>query len=303
VHLLPDADPTNGCIDFTRAIENLFARIKPDVVCYDLNPLPWLTLLSPFPVPEVFITNFFLTRQEQFTTLQDQSFQNHGSHWNQLRETKGMVPILSAKQLYERGRVLYADPLDIVTQVKLIIPDSYVIGPCSWEPELLLPEPIKKLTDILFVALGSTGPTDIPDSLIENIASVCQTTATIMLHAKKQITAANKDIYLYNLLPSTKVLAKTKATLTHGGTGTVYQALAMGVPVFTLPMHRNQEILGQILENKNLGILISSDDYFLELDVLASQWQELQKNCARVAANIAKVDAPVEAAKLIHAVI
>jgi UDP:flavonoid glycosyltransferase YjiC (YdhE family) len=248
----------------------------------------------------VFITNFFLTADFDFETLQDKQFAIHNRDWNELRERLNLQPLDSVKRLYERGRILYADPAGLVPLKKSRLKDSFVIGPCPWQPNIPLPTELHDKRSLLFVSLGSTGPDKLSNRLISSIAELCETSTTILLHSKVDSFQEIEADRCYKQLPNDKVLRRSKITLTHGGTGTVYQALTHGIPVLVLPAHDNQKILGQIIERQKLGLLFDSVDDVAKAQMLSTQFSHLAVNCREFSQNLIKHKPGFDGAKLIE---
>jgi UDP-N-acetylglucosamine:LPS N-acetylglucosamine transferase len=55
------------------------------------------------------------------------------------------------------------------------------------------------------------------------------------------------------------LLDRSALMVCQGGTGTAYAALEAGVPVVTIPSHRNHEILGRLIEQRGFGVCWSGE--------------------------------------------
>lgn len=241
---------------FADHFENLVKNVAPCLVCYDCSPTPWLVAAPETVVPEVYITNYFLTSIGDEGTVQDVQWETHRAWWEHLRKLYRLPDISSVRQFYEKDLVLLVDPPGFIP-CGVELPDNYrIVGPCFWEPDIPLPEELEKFHNILFVSMGSTAADSIPAHLIETIAGQLHPDAVIGVG---KVATEYKKIKNYPRLPNSKVLERSVFALTHGGTGTVYQALACGVPVACWPMHINHKILGRRVEKLGFGKYFDPD--------------------------------------------
>ena len=192
-------------------------------------------------------------------------------------------PLDSARQLYEKDLVLLADPPALIPPAARV-PDHYrIVGPCFWEPDIPLPHELESLHNILFVSMGSTAADMIPTRLIEVLAAQMRPDAVIGVG---KLSTDYKNMKCYSFLPNSKLLQRAVFAVTHGGTGSVYQALAHAVPVGCWPRHVNHRILGRRLEKLGFGIYIDPDQGAGSLEDTVVDAGVLAGNIRRSAADV-----------------
>jgi UDP:flavonoid glycosyltransferase YjiC (YdhE family) len=67
---------------------------------------------------------------------------------------------------------------------------------------------------------------------------------------------AAERLWTRKLLNPESVLRRAQITVCHGGSGTVYQSLAAGVPVLCLPGNPDQSFVAEAVVRRNLGVTI-----------------------------------------------
>lgn len=253
---------------FGSAIEDIFKTQKFDLIVYDGCPVRWFSTIRFPDCPCIYVTNIFLTGLLTSETLQYDWFQRGaGKFINRIRLKKGMSPITSVFDLYDADQVLLSDP-EFMAEDMTALPDNFTIcGPISWSSKGDIPEALSNLTDSLVISMGSTGKQEISAALIDKLMSVakCKESVYIGGQARKMKNAGLCD-YSFDWAPLAEILPKASLVLTQGGSGSTYQALAHKTPVVILPTHKNQALLGKILEDKGLAICINTNDNLEKID-------------------------------------
>ena len=286
-------------IEFATALANCIEVLSPRAVCYDLSSL-WLFQLPPLSVPEIYITNAFLTRLGKHKTPQDIRFTQNGTHWNAQREKRGLSPLSDNRELYEKDLVLLADPPELLAD--RVLPDHYrVIGPCSWNPPIPLPDEVRPLRNILYVSTGSSGDREIPEAFVRSLADELDCTHIVSLKGKGNPT--NLTAYSYARLPSDAVLNRARFVLTHGGTGSTYQALERGVPVGCWPRLPNHQVFSQWIEQLGIAIIFQPDSWKAKLSGMGNTLPKLTARARKLAQSLADLDSGIEASKHIEALL
>ena len=281
-------------VSFSNALTHCMERLLPSAICYDLSPLPWLAQLARFPVPEVYITNAFLTRLGQDRTFQDAMFAKHATRWNRLRAQRGIPPLTDGRALYERDLVLLADPPDLLAGRAL--PAHYrVIGPCSWNPPTALPDEIHPMQHILYISMGSTGRRTLPEALVHRLAEELACPHIVAVEGEE--TLKRLTDYSYARLPGSAVLERAGFALTQGGTGSVYQALEKGVPVGCWPHDHNHQVFGRWVEQKGLAVLFEPESWETKIDGLREQLPQLTARARALARSLDALDGNFEASE------
>ncbi len=243
---------------FSDKLETVIGELRPDLICLDLNPLSWLYLVRFPAVPQVYITNWFLTRLGPWETIQDHWFAQHGEPWNALRIERRLEPLNNSRQLYDRDLVLLCDPPDLFTEHQPIPSYMHLIGPCTWGLEGNLPRNFDSIDACIFVSFGSTGRKPLSPHIPESIGKLTDTDTIVWLGKESTPLEISADRHyrhlVYSWLPTWPILSKARFVITQGGTGSTYQALQKGIPVGTWPTHKNQELLGKIVQTAGIGV-------------------------------------------------
>jgi len=286
---------------FADGLESVIDQLKPDLICLDMTPLPWLYHVRFPEIPQVYITNFFLTQLGPMETGQDNWFSNNKACWNDIRVARGLEPLANARDLYERDAVLLCDPPFLVHSKSPTPPHNHIVGPCTWGSKQELPVELNTLDNVLFISFGSSGERALPIPMVEEIAEALEIQTVVWLSSKHQ---HNSDQFgrikhlAYSWLPSSRVLSKSKFVITQGGTGSSYQAMALGIPIGVWPTHRNHELLGIILQDYGCGMLMknssSTNAEYLQQNI---ELMRARSNGARE--SLAMVNGPENAANVI----
>jgi len=260
--LAPDFGTTDlGCAptDHGRFADGVLAHARqsrPGAICIDCSPVPWMLAMPPLPAPTVYLTNHFLSHGPA-RTLQDDLWQQNQIQWCAERQSRGLRAIASARALYEASLVLFCDPSSLVPQSPQPPANAQVIGACCWTPAADLPAALEPLQDVLFVSFGSTGRGTIPAEMLERLARVGRTTPrTVVRIDQGGIRIDDQRLPLAGFVPTPGILGRSGLALTHGGTGSTYQAMAHGVPTLVWPAHRNHHVLGESIEDLGIGVLL-----------------------------------------------
>jgi UDP:flavonoid glycosyltransferase YjiC (YdhE family) len=247
---------------FAANLEQLMTLESPDLICLDLTPVPWLYQVVFPPVPQVYITNFFLTRLGEETTVQDLWFEKNSKICNLQRMSRGLEPIKDVRDLYERDVVLLADPFSLMNRLGEIPTNYLPVGPCVWEPVTAINNSLGIMQNILYISMGSSGNRTVSLGLIEALAD-CIDASEIIWVGKRNIIADNCSsgfsCQYFDQLSASTVIPKAKLVITQGGAGSTYQALGYGVPTLIWPTHENHRVLGGYMQKNGFGLLMTED--------------------------------------------
>src|SRR5262249_1627079 len=109
------------------------------------------------------------------------------------------------------------------------------------------------------------------------------------------------NVYVEEYAPGRSLMSVSDAVISHGGNGTVYQALSCGVPVIGFPTIFDQEINMQRLCALGAGIRLWRSEY--KADTFKRAIEEVVGNpsyrarCEQLARRIAYMDGPRRAAR------
>ncbi len=293
-------------VDFAALLENVISDAGPDLIVLDLSPIPWLTQARLPDIPQVYLTNFFLTHLGRMQSVQDQWFEVERVAMNNVRRRRGLSEILHARDLYERDVVVLCDPEEMIPSTA-DMPGHYVCaGPCVWEPSREEPEITREHKSflkegLLYVSMGSTGDRPLPGAVVEALAQVADVNTCVWageVSAPSCQTGHGLNTIAFRQLPASKVLSKARLALVQGGAGSTYQALCQGVPVAVWPAHRNHEILGRYVERMNLGVMLSQD-WRKDVSRLQNTWPAIQEKASVFKSGCRAGEAPERAARAI----
>ena len=163
--------------------------------------------------------------------------------------------------------------LKLLRSIPLISPDlqdlytnpSYfhqyhTVGPIYAEHPAPLPDWYDELDDgrtNIYITMGSTGFLDVflrrtYDAFSKLPYRFVVTTGNQISDEVKRAAPANFRLCAY--APGSKLLERCSAMIFHGGNGTMYQALSVGVPMLSLPSHQEQGLMTGIGVNHGFCI-------------------------------------------------
>ena len=244
--------------DFADAVRRVLDRSRAAVVGLDCSPLPWLVALGDLPVPVAYLTNWFLTPLGRSTTEQDVIWSKRCGAWQSARRRRGLTPLNSARELYERDLVLLADPPALVPPAVSLPPSYRLVGPCSWESGAEPSVSLDHLASVLLLSFGSTGQRPLPSGLVAALAGALEPDAVLAV-GPLQVDEPLPNLLHCERLRLSAILPRCRLVLTHGGTGTAYRALASGVPVCCWPAHRNHALLADRISQLGMGLTLDAD--------------------------------------------
>jgi UDP:flavonoid glycosyltransferase YjiC (YdhE family) len=180
-------------------------------------------------------------------------------------------------RVYKKYGVTPIDAIELLRNTPLLSPDlpefhkphgSYPnwvpIGPLVSEPPFPLPDWYDELADgttNVYITMGSTG-------LLEPILRRCYDTlgkapyrfivTTGGQVSEEGMAMAPDNFRFVKYAPGSKLLEHCSAMVFHGGNGTMYQALAAGVPMLALPSHLEQLVGSRVLKREGFGMLGAS---------------------------------------------
>ena len=181
---------------------------------------------------------------------------------NGIRRREGLAPIDSVPQ--HSGRM----PLYVVTSSPAFdylrddLPESVVYaGPCLWEPESPAADPsFDAEPPVVYVSEGTAqvGEAFLIRTAIEALADenvqVVVTTGRHRTADALRLGALPHNVRIFPWLSHRRLFERTAAVVTTGGSSTVRQALACGVPVLAVPLEWDQLENAQRLITSGAGI-------------------------------------------------
>lgn len=164
-----------------------------------------------------------------------------------------------AKHLFWSSRVISPGLEEFDAYIR-DYPHWEAVGPIWGKLPTERPEWIDGLTEggpNVYITFGSTG--DLGRFLRRNFALLGQMPYRFIVTTGGQVDQATKDQAPANFLfadyaPGDELLKHCTALIFHGGNGTMYQALAAGVPMVALPHTLEQDINARLCESHGFGI-------------------------------------------------
>lgn len=165
------------------------------------------------------------------------------------------------RRVYRRYGVKPIDAFELLQQTPLLSPDLEAfddprdtfpnwqpIGPLVFEPSVALPDWYDELSDgttNVYITMGSTG--FLEPLLRRSYEALGRTPYRYVVTTGGQVSdegmkAAPKNFRFARHAPGSRILEHSSAVVFHGGNGTMYQALAAGVPMLALPSHLEQHV-------------------------------------------------------------
>jgi UDP:flavonoid glycosyltransferase YjiC (YdhE family) len=217
--------------------------------------LPVLPLTRALPLP-LASALFFAARPVAFAL--------HCRPMNQLRVRHGL-PSLG----HDLRRVYTDADHHLVPDVAALFPLAAPpgspcshVGPLMWSPDVALPvwwhEPVPDGQATVYVTLGSSGPAALLAQVLEALAGlpVRVLAASAGAAAPPQLPA---NARIADYLPGDAAAARAQLVVCNGGSLTVQQALAAGVPVLGLASNMDQFMNMAPIEAAGAGVTLRSD--------------------------------------------
>jgi UDP:flavonoid glycosyltransferase YjiC (YdhE family) len=257
----------------------VIASVNPSVVVSDFRlslsisaraaGIPFITVTnahwSPyarprFIVPELAITARFGPRAGQvlFNLMRPFVFAHHARALNKVRREYGLPPVgYSLPQMFaDADQTVYADLPELVPTVRLPS-HHYYIGPVLWSPDARpswwndLPED----RSLVYVNLGSSGRNE----LLPNVLQALQDLgigAMVSTAGRGFPEVVPGHVWISEYIPGLQAAARAELVICNGGSATVYQALAAGVPVLGIPSNLDQYLMMDYVEKFGAGAMV-----------------------------------------------
>ena len=134
-------------------------------------------------------------------------------------------------------------------------PTAGYVGPILWEPPTPAPEWLDHLDPnrTIYVSAGSTGTRELFDLAIAAFGGRRYDVVMAAGELDVAVPASAANIRLARYVPGLAVMRRSAISINHGGNGTVYQALACGVPIVGIPSHVDQQLQLQLCERAGVG--------------------------------------------------
>jgi UDP:flavonoid glycosyltransferase YjiC (YdhE family) len=192
-----------------------------------------------------------------YRVLEPGAIKNLVKPTNQIREKYGLPPLPpDLGMLYTAGDyALYADIPEFVPTANLP-PEHCFVGICPWNPPTQKPEWWDRMTSDpkpkVFVALGSSGPLRALPNLLNALGKL--PVSVILATSGRPMPASASAAYTTDLLPLAETAEFSALVVSHGGSPSVYPALAAGTPILGIPSNGDQHLCTALMESHGAGL-------------------------------------------------
>ncbi len=266
----------------------LLAELNPDAVIGDFRlslsvsartaSIPYLTVTnahwSPyarpnFIVPELAITQRFGPRlgQALFTLLRPFVFAQQASALNHIRKEYGLSSLgYSLPKIFtEADDTLYADLPELVPTCNAPRRHHY-LGPVLWSPEETPPwwATVPSDRPIAYVSLGTSGRPEILSTVLTALQRL-GIGALVSTAGRRPPDRLPDNTWIAPYLPGLDAARRADLVICNGGSATVYQALAAGVPVVGIPTNLDQYLMMDYVRRYGAGESVRAGQASLSL--------------------------------------
>lgn len=273
------------------------------VPCVGLTNAAWTSRFAePIHVPEGHITEKLLGHtlaEAIFPYLKKLIVWYWARGFDPVRKRLGLKPLSTMYQLVEGDITLLADLPEYFPIDEDSPPDFRYIGPIMFRAALPKPAWLPKLDrrrPTLYFTMGSTGDTHFFNEAVRVFGGsryqVLITTGGLQVDQLRQYD----NVFVETLADGDALMNVSNVAITHGGNGTVYQALAQGVPVLGIPTLFDQELNLQRVEALGAGLRLARRDYCAErlhdtIERMSSE-SSFARSARRIGQRMAMYDAP-----------
>jgi UDP:flavonoid glycosyltransferase YjiC (YdhE family) len=134
-------------------------------------------------------------------------------------------------------------------------PAARYVGPILWESPGPSPEWVDRLDPhrTLYVSAGSTGTRSLFELAMAAFAGSDYDVVMSTGELDVALPPGAGSVRVTKYVPGMALMRRSAVSINHGGNGTVYQALACGVPIVGLPSHVDQQLQLQLCERAGVG--------------------------------------------------
>ncbi len=263
---------------FVRKEVSLFQQIRPSMIISEerisavlsakITECPHGSLRNAYRTPySVFplmdLSDTFISRiipdpgRAQFRLLK---FFSRPFMWrmNTLLRSYGIRESMSFNDYIDSDDLVFLCDVPEFSPAGILPPSYHYVGPLFWEGGGDRPGWLDELSPsdrVVYISLGSTGTPELLEAIVRAMRGSGYT--LVVTSGVPEIDGKAMDlgegVFVEKFIDVKPVLKRALAVLCHAGNGTVYQALASGVPVIGIPTHLEQRFNAQRLEAMGLG--------------------------------------------------
>lgn len=177
---------------------------------------------------------------------------------NRFRREYGLAPRRNIWDIWRGDLNLMVDIPEYAPTAGL--PDNFhYVGPIIWEPETTPPGWLARLDPdrpTIYFTMGSTGYARFFERAMAIFAGTdyqCVMTTAGMVEPDD----VPDNFFVTDYAPGSRIMEKSDVVVCQGGNGTIYQAMAHGVPIIGIPTMHDQEFNLDRVADLGLGIHLS----------------------------------------------
>jgi UDP:flavonoid glycosyltransferase YjiC (YdhE family) len=220
--------------------------------------------LQDFPLPDVPIARLlgYNLTNSAFNLCRPLIFAHHARPLSQLRRRYGLQKLSGLQDTYTHADyTLYTDPPDFYL-TKTLPSNQRFLGPIDWSPEIPLPpwwDELRSTDLIIYATLGSSGPAHLLPLVIDALKKM-KASAVIATAGRSATSSLPNYIKAADYLPGGEAVSRAHLVICNGGSPSIYQALARGVPVLGIASNMDQMLAMGAVEKVQAGILLRSGE-------------------------------------------
>ncbi len=237
-------------------------------------------------------------RGRLFNVLRPIAYRFFAAPLDDLRQRYGLPKHRDFRRNYTDGDYCAYLDLPELAALEHLPSGHFILGPLFWTPT----SPAEKSDHVRSQKVRSSRKSDRPLAYVSMGSSgdgrVLPEVLRVLLEAGYQTVLSgnvqNQDIadtpqvcHVGTVNPA-EILSRATLTVCHGGSGTVYQSLAAGVPVLCLPSNPDQELMARATAFSGAGSCLPAESVSeekLRLQVLRSG----SESCCKAAKHLARV--------------
>jgi MGT family glycosyltransferase len=305
----------------------LLRKVQPDLVLCDfrlsLSPACELLGIPLAVVLNASWSNYYAARQrspEHFigTRILGRRFANYAHPW--FKAVILRVDAFPFDRVYQgvglesRGNVFdyWRGDLNLLVDIPEYGPTSnlpenfHYIGPIWWEPDIPIPPQIDSLDPArptIYLTMGTSGYAQFFHRCVELLGNT-QYQCVMTTAGLADLHEVPGNFVVVDYAPGSAILRRSDAVVSHGGNGTIYQAMSQGVPIIGIPTMHDQEYNLQRVVDLGIGIELS-EIRFKPAHLLAAIEKITTERCYRETARryqriLQGYNGPQQGAQLIH---
>ncbi len=199
--------------------------------------------------------------EKLFDLIRPIAFRKFATPLRRLRKMLNLPTVKDFRDLYTGSDYTLFSDMPNFTQTKKLPQRHKTLGPILWAPEGKNQEIIKldKSKKYIYITIGSSGKASTIKSLIKSLLDTSYSFIVTGIQKEEcehwdiDISVIEERCLFLPMADPNQFLKQCHLTICHGGSGSVYQSLLMGVPVFCLPSNPDQYLVSQAVVRNKLG--------------------------------------------------